>query len=108
MDYYSAINLSKLEFHVKEIVFFKYVINGLEVKIDRANIKTIEEWQFHRKRKNCRHSLILSITTGILSDTTTNEPNLLLSWQKIYHSYKATSNKYHSMNSKQDYNNLLS
>ena len=44
MDHDLAINFSKLEFHVKETVFLGYVINGSEVKIDGAKIKTIEEW----------------------------------------------------------------
>ena len=44
MDNDLAINLSKSEFHVKEIVFLGYVINGSEVKMDRAKIKTIGEW----------------------------------------------------------------
>ena len=43
MDHDLAINLSKSEFHVKEIVFLGYVINRSEVKIDGAKIKTIEE-----------------------------------------------------------------
>ena len=43
LDYDLAVNVSKLEFHVKEIVFLRYIINSLEVKIDRAKIKTIEE-----------------------------------------------------------------
>ena len=51
MDHDLAINLSKLEFHVKETVFLGYIINGLEVKMDRAKIKTIEEWAVPQKKK---------------------------------------------------------
>jgi len=43
MDHDLAVNLSKSEFHVKETVFLGYVINGSEVKMDGAKIKTIEE-----------------------------------------------------------------
>jgi len=43
MDHNLAVNLNKLEFYVKKRVFLRYVINSLEVKIDRAKIKTIEE-----------------------------------------------------------------
>jgi len=43
MDHDLAINLSKSEFHVKEMVFLGYVINRSEVKMDGAKIKTIEE-----------------------------------------------------------------
>ena len=43
MDYDLAVNYSKSEFYVKEVVFLEYVINQLEVKIDRAKIKAIEE-----------------------------------------------------------------
>jgi len=51
MDHDLAINLNKSEFYVKETVFLGYVINGSEVKIDRAKIKTIEEWTVLQKKK---------------------------------------------------------
>ena len=44
MDYDLAVNLSKSEFHVKETVFLRYVINRSEFKMDGAKIKTIKEW----------------------------------------------------------------
>ena len=52
MDHDVAVNLSKLEFHVKEIVFLGYVINSLKVKMDGAKNQdywrmggsTKEEW----------------------------------------------------------------
>ena len=43
MDHDLTINLSKSEFYVKETVFLESVIDGSEVKIDGAKIKTIEE-----------------------------------------------------------------
>ena len=43
MDYDLAVNLNKSDFHIKEIFFLGYVINGLEVKMNGAKIKTIEE-----------------------------------------------------------------
>jgi len=51
MDYDLSVNLSKSEFHVKETVFLGYVINGSEVKMDGAKIKTIEEWAVLQKKK---------------------------------------------------------
>ena len=51
MNYDLSINLSKSEFHVKETVFPEYVINGSEVKMDGAKIKTIEEWAVPQKKK---------------------------------------------------------
>ena len=51
IDHDLAVNLSKSEFHVKEIVFLSYVINGSEVKMDEAKIKTIEEWAVLQKKK---------------------------------------------------------
>ena len=51
MDHDLAVNLSKLEFYIKEMVFLGYVINGSEVKIDRVKIKTIEEWAVVQKKK---------------------------------------------------------
>ena len=44
MDHNLAVNISKLEFHIKETVFLGYVINESEVKKNGAMIKTIEEW----------------------------------------------------------------
>ena len=44
MDYNLAVNLSKLKFHIKEIVFLGHVINDSKVKIDAVKMKTIEEW----------------------------------------------------------------
>ena len=43
IDHDLAIILSKSKFYVKETVFLRYVINGSEVKMDEAKIKTIEE-----------------------------------------------------------------
>ena len=43
MDHDLAINPSKSKFYIKETDFLGYVINGSEVKIDGAKIKTIEE-----------------------------------------------------------------
>ena len=51
MDHDLAINLSKSEFHVKDTVFLGYVINGSEVKIDGAKIKTIKQWAVLQKKK---------------------------------------------------------
>ena len=51
MDYDLAVNLSKSKFYVKETVFLGYVINGSEVKMDGAKIKTIEEWAVPQKKK---------------------------------------------------------
>ena len=51
MDHDLAVNLSKSEFYIKEIVFLEYVINSSEVKINRAKIKTIEEWVVSQNMK---------------------------------------------------------
>jgi len=51
MNHDFAVNLSKSEFYVKETVFLGYVINGSEVKIDGAKIKTTEEWAVPQKKK---------------------------------------------------------
>jgi len=51
MDHDLAVNFSKSEFHVKETFLLGYVINGSEVKIDGAKIKTIEEWAVPQKKK---------------------------------------------------------
>jgi len=51
MDHDLAINLSKSKFYVKETVFLEFVINRSEVKMDRAKIKTIEEWAVSQKKK---------------------------------------------------------
>ena len=44
IDHDLAVNLSKLEFYVKETVFLGYIINGSEVKMDGVKVKTIKEW----------------------------------------------------------------
>ena len=44
LDHDLAVNLSKSEFHVQETVFLGYIVNGLEIKMDSAKVKTIEEW----------------------------------------------------------------
>ena len=51
MNYNLTVNLSKSEFHVNETVFLGYVINGSEVKMDGAKIKTIEECAVLQKKK---------------------------------------------------------
>ena len=46
-----AVNLLKSEFHVKEAIFLRHVINGQEVKMDPSNLETMSKWPVPTRKK---------------------------------------------------------
>ena len=46
-----AVNLLKIEFHVKETIFLVHVINGQEVKTDPSKLETMSQWPIPAKKK---------------------------------------------------------
>ena len=46
-----ADNLLKSEFHVKETIFLKHVINGQEVKMDPSKLESMSKWPIPTNKK---------------------------------------------------------
>ena len=46
-----AVNLTKSEFHVHEIIFLGHIVNGSQVQMDPAKLETIFKWPVPTKKK---------------------------------------------------------